>query len=130
GYGRVHTKHVPEQDPYTGTTWEFNADDTIKKVTDARGATATYGYIGNNRRLVTSIAYNAPSGVTPTATVSFGYDAIGNRTLINDGFGSKSYDYNQLSQLMSETRTLNGVGTFTLSYDYNLAGELKKITDA
>ena len=31
---------------------------------------------------------------------------------------------------MSETRTFNGVGTFTLSYDYNFAGELKKVTDA
>jgi len=49
---------------------------------------------------------------------------------MTDGFGSKSYDYNQLSQLMSETRTFNGLGAFTLSYDYNLAGELKKITDA
>ncbi len=48
---------------------------------------------------------------------------------MSDGLGSKSYSYNQLSQLMSETRTFDGVGTFTLSYDYNLAGELKKITD-
>ena len=31
---------------------------------------------------------------------------------------------------MSETRTFNGVGAFTLSYDYNLAGQLKKITDS
>lgn len=74
--------------------------------------------------------YSASSGVTPTSNVSFGYDSAGNRTSMTDGLGSKSYNYNQLSQLTSETRAFNGVGTFTLSYDYNLAGELKKITDA
>src|SRR5258708_9352541 len=31
---------------------------------------------------------------------------------------------------MSETRTFNNVGSFTLSYDYNLVGELKRITDS
>ncbi len=49
---------------------------------------------------------------------------------MTDGLGSKSYIYNDLSQLKSETRTFNGVGTFTLSYDYNLGGELKKLTDS
>jgi YD repeat-containing protein len=53
-----------------------------------------------------------------------------NRTAMNDGFGSKTYAYDQLSRMISETRTFNGVGTFTIGYDYNLAGELKKITDA
>src|SRR6266404_7925119 len=136
GYGRLQTKHVPEQqvDPNNSsstdhTTWAYNPDETIHSVTDARGASVTYGYVGNNRRLVTSISYNAPSGITTTSNVSFGYDAVGNRTSMTDGLGSKSYNYNQLSQLMSETRTITSVGTFTLSYDYNLAGELKKISD-
>ena len=129
GYGRLLTKHVPEQNAGTVTTYTYNSDDTINSVTDARGASATYGYVGNNRRLVTSVTYSAPSGVTPTSNVSFGYDAVGNRISMSDGLGSKTYSYNQLSRLMSEARTFNGVGTFTLSYDYNLAGELKKITD-
>src|SRR5207302_2988893 len=60
---------------------------------------------------------------------SFAYDAAGNRTSMNDGLGSQSYVYDSLSRMTSETRSFNGVGTFTLSYDYNLAGELKKITD-
>src|SRR5207253_8720987 len=54
----------------------------------------------------------------------------GNRTSMTDGLGSTSYSYNQLSRLMSETRTFTNVGTFTLIYDYNLGGELKKITDS
>lgn len=129
GYGRLQSKHVPEQDAGTATTYTYNSDNTVNSVTDARSASATYGYVGNNRRLVTSITYNAPSGVTPTASASFGYDAVGNRISMSDGLGSKTYSYNQLSQLMSETRTITNVGTFTLSYDYNLAGELNKITD-
>jgi YD repeat-containing protein len=129
GYGRLQSKHVPEQNAGTATVYAYNADDTVSSVTDARGASATYTY-NNNRHLVNAIIYSAPSGVTPTANVSLGYDAVGNRTSMSDGLGAKTYSYNQLSQLMSETRTFNGVGTFTLSYDYNLAGELKKITDA
>jgi YD repeat-containing protein len=128
GYGRLQSEHVPEQNAGTSTVYAYNADGTVYSITDARGASATYGY-NNNRHLVSGVTYSAPSGVTPTSNVSFAYDATGNRVSMNDGFGSKSYSYNQLSQLMSETRTFNGIGTFTLSYDYNLAGELVKITD-
>ncbi len=139
GYGRLKTKHAPEQqvDPINGsstdhTTWEYNPDDTIHKITDARGASATYIY-NNNRGLVNTITYSAPAGlelpITPTASVGFNYDAAGNRILMTDSLGSVVYGYNQLSQMISETRTFNGVGPFPLSYNYNLAGELTTITD-
>jgi YD repeat-containing protein len=131
GYGRLQSKHVPEQQDSNGnptyTTWTYKPDDTVETVTDARGASATYGY--NNRHLVTSINYFAPSGITATPNATFGYDAAGNRTLMNDGLGSQSYNYNQLSQMTSETRTFTGLGNFTLGYDYNLAGQLKSLTD-
>ena len=78
---------------------------------------------------MTGIVYTPSSGVAATPSVGYGYDAAGNRTSMTDGLGSASYNYNQLSQLLSEARTLTNVGTFTLSYDHNLAGELKKITD-
>src|SRR6266849_10934845 len=139
GYGRLKTKHVPEQqlDPNNSsyadhTTYSYFDDDTVNTVKDARGVTSTFG--SNARHLITSITYpdaqSLPAGIQPTANVSFGYDAAGNRTSMTDGFGSKTYSYNSLSRLMSETRTFNGVGTFTLNYDYNLGGELKKITDS
>ena len=50
GYGRLKTKHVPEQNVGANTTWDYKADDTIEKVTDGRGAAATYAY--NNRHLM------------------------------------------------------------------------------
>jgi len=139
GYGRLASKHVPEQQDSNGnptyTTWAYKSDDAIERVTDGRGASATYIY-NNNRHLVNETHYSAPAGIAPTSNVTFGYDAVGNRTSMSDGMGTKSYSYNSLSQLMSETRTfadpsppyLNA--SFTLNYDYNLAGELKKITDS
>ena len=60
GYGRLKTKHVPEQDAGTSTTWTYNADDTIQQLTDARGAATNYAY--NNRHLLTGISYNIPQG--------------------------------------------------------------------
>lgn len=128
GYGRIASKHIPEQNSGTSTVYTYNADDTVLSVTDARGAIATHSY--NNRHLVTQVTYSAPVGITATLTATFGYDAAGNRTSMTDGFGSKSYTYDQLSRLMSETRTFTSVGTFALTYTYNLADQLKKITDA
>jgi YD repeat-containing protein len=145
-YGRLQTKHVPEQqvDPNNSastdhTTWTYNNDDTIQAVTDARGVIANFSY--NNRHMVTLITYDrsyVPAGanVAAAANVSFAYDAAGNRTSMSDGLGSKDYSYDQLSRLQWENRGFNGVtnpnatdGKFKLSYDYNLAGELKQITD-
>src|SRR5205807_9492864 len=98
------------------------------------GALSTYVY-NNNRHLVNEIHYSAPSGITRTSNVTFAYDAVGERVSMNDGLGSKTYSYNQLSQLMSEKRTFADpsppylIGSYTLSYDYNLAGELKSVSD-
>jgi YD repeat-containing protein len=137
GYGRLKAKHVPEQDAGTATVYTYNADDTIDSVTDARGVLTTLGY--NARHLLTSITYpgpqSLPSGVLPTSNVTFGYDASGNRISMTDGLGSKSYAYDSVSRLISETRTFNDPdnpqinGDKTISYGYNLAGELKTITD-
>lgn len=131
GHGRLSTSHVPEQRdqnnlPLT-TSYTYWGDDTINVVTDARGATTTYGY--NNRRLITAITYTAPSGVTNASAVTLSYDAAGNRTGMTDGMGSISYQYDQLSRLSSETRSFTNVGSFTLSYAYNLAGGLTSVTD-
>src|SRR5438067_3147853 len=73
GYGRLSSKHVPEQDANTATTYSYNADDTINSVTDARAASASYVY-NNNRHLVSGINYRAPSGITATSNVTFGAD--------------------------------------------------------
>ena len=127
GYGRLKTKHVPEQNGGTATTWVYNADDTVQSITDARGATSTFTY--NNARHLPNIVTHTLSG-SSTLVETFGYDAAGNRTSMADNSGGTSYQYNQLSQLTSETRTFTGLaGNYTLTYDYNPAGQLKSLTD-
>ena len=143
GYGRLRNRHVPEQQVDINnsastdhTTWDYNADDTIQKITDARGAISNFVY--NGRQLVTQISYSltagvptsGPSGVTSTGTTTFQYDAARNRKLMTDGFGSTTYGYDNLSRLTSEARTFTGLsGSYTLTYDYQPGGQLKSITD-
>jgi YD repeat-containing protein len=119
----LQTRTTPEQG---ATNYSYNDDDTVSVLTDARGATTTYGYDG--RHHVTSLTYGANGGATSTPNAYFNYDAGGNRTAMYDGQGSVMYSYNSLAQLTSETRTLGGP-SFTLSYGYNLAGELNSITN-
>ncbi|HEY2961020.1 MAG TPA: hypothetical protein VGJ37_01290, partial [Pyrinomonadaceae bacterium] len=128
GYGRLKTRHVPEQNPGTATVYTYNADDTVNTITDARGTTTTYGY--NARHLVTAINYTAPADITPRSNATFGYDAAGNRTSMTDGVGSRSYSYDQLSRMSSETTNFTGLsGSYTLSYAYNLAGSLTSLAE-
>jgi YD repeat-containing protein len=143
GYGRLRTKHLPEQQVDSNniastdyTTWDYNADGTVQKVTDARGAVSNFTY--NGRHLVTGISYTllsgvpttGPSAVVPRGSESFVYDNAGHRTSMTDNSGGTTYQYNQLSQLVSETRTFTGLaGSYTLGYDYNLHGQLKCLTD-
>jgi YD repeat-containing protein len=125
GYGRLQSRHTPDQAAGASTTFTYNADDTPNTTTDGRGAVTTYGY--NNRHLVTSVS-STFSGSTVSA--SFAYDAVGNRTRMDDGQGSETYSYDVLSKLSSETRYFNNLGaSYSLSYTYNLAGQLKSLSD-
>jgi YD repeat-containing protein len=107
GYGRLKTKHVPEQNAGEATTWVYNSDHTIQSVTDARGASTTFTY--NNGRHLPNVVTHSLTG-SSTIVESFAYDAAGNRTSMSDSSGATTYQYNQLSQLTSETRTYGPCG--------------------
>ncbi|HWN11913.1 MAG TPA: PKD domain-containing protein [Pyrinomonadaceae bacterium] len=127
GHGRLKTRHTPEQDANTSTTFSYNADDTVVSVIDARGASQTISH--NSRGLVTGINYSAPAGIAASSSVSFQYDPAGNRISMTDGQGSVNYQYDQLSRLTAETRTFSGVGAYPLNYAYNLANLLTSVND-
>lgn len=134
GHGRLWRQHVPAQEAGKYTTYEYNADDTLEKTKDARGAIANFSY--NARHLVESITYSVPNGsqITVPPAVSFSYDNAGNRTGMTDGFGSVTYHYDTLSRLTSEDRVINDAATnlnqtFTITYDYTRSGQLKSVTD-
>jgi YD repeat-containing protein len=126
GYGRLATGQLPQQTGATGYT--YNNDDTVATVTDPRGVVATNSY--NNRHLLTQISYSVPSGMESLASVTFGYDAPGNRTSMSDGAGNNIYAYDNLSRMTYESRYYNDLSTsYGLTYSYNLAGQLSSITD-
>ncbi len=128
GFGRQETRHVPEQDAGSVTTYNYNSDNTVSSIVDARGATRTFTY--NARHLLTGISYSAPGGIAVPASVSFAYDGAANRTSMTDGIGGASYAYDQLSRMTSETRSFIGLTNgYTLNYNYNPAGELTSFTD-
>lgn len=139
GYGRLQTRHAPEQDAGRSTTYSYNQDDTVASMKDARGAKALYGY--NNRRLLTSIGYDisgVPSGqnVTAASNVTYNYDGTGRRTQMTDALGTVVYSFDALGRLSSESRTITDPSNTSVNgssepifYDYNLGGELKYVRD-
>jgi RHS repeat-associated protein len=126
GYGRLWRRTTPEQGQ---TTYSYYADDTVNVITDARGATTTYGYDG--RHHVTSLGYGSYGGATSTANVSFLYDAGGNRFWMADGQGYGTYSYDNLGRMTSEGRHFDALGsTYYFNYGYNnVSGELISITN-
>lgn len=128
GYGRLKTKHEPEQDAGANTTWDYNTEGALQKITDGRGAATNYSY--NNRHLLTGVTYSVPSGsqIPVPAAVTYGYDAASNRTSMTDGTGAVNYSYDSLSRMTSESRTFTGLtGTYALNYSYNLANSLTSL---
>ena len=124
GHGRLWHKTTPEQGQ---TTYTYYGDDTVHVITDARGATATYGY--NGRHQIASVDYEVPqnSGVATTPDVGYLYDAAGNRFWMADGEGSTFSHYDALGRMDWEERNISGVGSYRLNYEYNPAGELREI---
>jgi YD repeat-containing protein len=118
GHGRLVTRYTPEQ----GTTsYSYYDDDTLHVLTDARGASQTFGYTA--RHLLNSIDFNSASGVAATPNVSFTYDGAGNRTqMTKAGQLTAAYHYDSLSRMDWESRTFNGLGTYYLYYGYNSVG--------
>lgn len=93
GLGRTISQHRPIE--IGSTTYEYYADGSLQKWTDARGANATRSY--NKRGLPTNVDYVAAGGAVATPNVSFTYDANGNRLTMTDGVGTTTYNYDTLS---------------------------------
>lgn len=68
-------------------------------MTDARQVVTTYTY--DPRNLIKTITY-AGSNATATAPVTLNYDAAGNRTQMQDGFGQVTYGYDAASRMRQE----------------------------
>lgn len=147
GHGRAFQQHrVIEAGTHPYTEFEYYADDTVKKATDARGVITNYNYYA--RGLVQNMSYAltgwANAGIQTSSTVSYEYDSIGKRKKMIDGLGQVDYTYDTLNRLTAEARTFsnltgynssnfisqnNVIATYTLAYEYDLANRLTKLTD-
>ena len=114
-----------QDSPDTGITL-FTYDDAGNRLTQtaARGVVAQFDYDALNR--LVSITY-------PDATknVSFGYDAgangVGRLTSMVDESGSTDFGYDIQGNLVSETRTVDGVAYVT-AYTYDSANRVLTMT--
>ena len=133
GHGRIKTAHDPIEDAQTETTWIYNSDDSIQQLIDPRGVITSYIY--NSRGLTEHVNYSVPNGSTVLGaqSVDIDYDNLGNRTQMTDRSGTKTYSYDSLSRLTSETQSFSGLpwgNSYSLTYTYELSGQLKSLTDA
>jgi YD repeat-containing protein len=126
GHGRLRTRKRPQDDG--PTTFDYYNDDRLMHSKDARNAEGSLTY--NARGLLTAATYVTPNGVAPTSSVTFQYDASGMRTVMDDGPGQVTYQYDSQNRLTGETRAFDAIAgkVFTLSYGYNLSGQLTAIT--
>ncbi|HEU5031548.1 MAG TPA: DNRLRE domain-containing protein [Spirillospora sp.] len=109
--------------PSGNATFTYNDDGQLATRVDKAGTT-TYGY--NDRGLLASAADPATG-----RTISFGYDTDARPATTQYGTGgaTRTYGYNQLDQLTSDTLTSSAGATVASStYAYNAAGQLKSKT--
>jgi YD repeat-containing protein len=126
GYGRLATEQGTEQT--APITYLYYDDDTVRQITDARGASTAFTY--NGRHLGRTVTFVAAGGAESTTNLEFQYDAAGNRLWMTDAAGRVDYQYNVLSRLTSEIRYFNLLArSYTIGYSYNLGGQLSGVTD-
>lgn len=99
------------------THTQYNALGYRTVMTDANEAITRYTYDGLNR--LKEVVYEADS-----ETVTYAYDALGNRTAMTDSLGVTSYEYDTLSRLITVTSPLTG----TVIYGYDLVGNQTNLT--
>jgi RHS repeat-associated protein len=87
-------------------------------MTDPDGITTTWTYTPQNR--AAALSYSGSSA----HSVTYGYDASGNKTTMTDATGSSSYTFNPFGEL---TSTTNGAGQ-TTGYGYDADGDTTSIT--
>jgi RHS repeat-associated protein len=100
------------------TTATYDAAGNMRTHADANGVTATLTYSPMN--LPATVTYSGSSA----HSVSYGYDANGNRTSMTDATGSSSYVYDPFGELTSATSGARN----TVGYGYDSNGNITGIT--
>ncbi len=128
------------------TVYQYDEGGNRIAVIDAKGQKVEYEYDAANRLIKTDY-FTAENPTTPTKSVSFTYDELGNMTTYNDGVTSGSYTYDDLQRKTAEEvdygpfnlshaytyfdnslkRTFTGPDNVAISYDYDAGNRLGAI---
>ena len=100
------------------TTSSYDAAGNMLTRTDPNGVTTTWTYTPANKAATENYSGSSAHSVT------YGYDANGNKTGMTDGSGTSSYNYDPFGELISTT---NGAGQ-PINYGYNADGISTSIT--
>ena len=145
---------LKQSNPYAGDSsgngtpayWTSNSYDPLSRVTQvslADGQTVQTSYaapvvtvtdqVGRKRQSqmdglgrVVSVIEQDPATGSLSWTTSYGYDTLDNLTSVNQGGQTRSFAYDALSRLSSQTTPESG----TVSFTYTDAGQVLKRTDA
>lgn len=125
--------------------YAYHSTGQLSSVTDGEGAVTVYSYYANGNLAFEHRAYGTADvsttaysydkagrlairhdayGTTEQATTSYAYDAFGNVITITDSAATTTRTYDQLGQLLSESR-----GGASDSHEYSAFGEVVKTTD-
>jgi RHS repeat-associated protein len=97
-------------------------------LTGASDPYSSYTYTYDKAGRETSVSNAGTPGV-PTVTLSFGYDAFGNRTSLSDSLGgSISYAFDAANRLTSLAMTVNGSTAAQVTLGYDAANRLTGLT--
>ncbi|MFO0796118.1 MAG: putative Ig domain-containing protein [Gemmataceae bacterium] len=136
--GRVRTFVYDPTNRVTAENW-LAADGSVTRVIRSRydavgnlleasdpDATLTYTYDSLNRVATATTAY--PGTGVPVVTLTYGYDANGNRTSVADDTGVRVVShYNDRNQLEWRTWQGGGVDPARVEFDYFANGERKRL---
>ncbi len=128
------SRKIEMDDPDMGT-WQYRYDarGNLAEQTDARGCVVTFDYDGLNR--LTAKMYSGACSATPAVSHFYdgeNYDEAtgypkGQRTGMEDGSGSTQWVYDARGQVVTETKTIDGVA-YTTEFTYDPAGRLETMT--
>jgi RHS repeat-associated protein len=104
--------------PLAAEHFTYDALSRLKTVTDGAGRTMTYTYDAVDH--VTNIAYGDGSSILYT------YDSVGDLVFRRGAEGDRSYVYDRLGRLVSESVSGGGASA---TYTYDNAGNLATLTD-
>jgi RHS repeat-associated protein len=117
--------------PETGNiSYTYDANGNVITKTDARGITAIYSRPTDhpidalNRVTEVTFSNNDPAIIY---TYDLGANGIGHRTNMTDASGSTAWTYDPMGRVLTEQRTIAGIGN-TIRYGYNMLSGISSIT--